>query len=131
MGLTLIDNTWKSYRDIQKANKTRYNELTKDQQKQLREKGYKNSSKANVKKSHNLLNKYYPEAQEQELHYYVAVFDKDTNEVQYAEHDKMGFLFWSKSLVHPLRLYESAERLANYVRREYPSFRVEIQSNPR
>ena len=131
MGLILIDNTWEAYRKVQKNNTRRYNNLTKLQQKQLREKGYKNSGKANVKKSYNILNKYYPEVQEQECYYYVAVTNKDNNEVQYAEHDSMGLLFWSKSLVHPLRLYDSAERLANYVKQEYPSFQVEIQSTPR
>ena len=131
MGLILVDNTWEAYRKVQKNNTRRYNNLTKLQQKQLREKGYKNSGKANVKKSYDILNKYYPEVQEQECYYYVAVTDKDNNEVQYAEHDSMGLLFWSKGLVHPLRLYESAERLANYVKQEYPSFQVEIQSAPR
>ena len=131
MGLILIDNTWEAYRKVQKNNTRRYNKLTKVQQKQLREKGYKNSGKANVKKSYDILNKYYPEVQEQERNYYVAVTNEDNNEVQYAEHDSMGLLFWSKSLVHPLRLYESAEKLANYVRKEYPSFQVEIQSSPR
>ena len=131
MGLILIDNTWKAYRKVQKNNTRRYNNLTKLQQKQLREKGYKNSGKANVKKSYDILNKYYPEVQEQECCYYVAVTNKDNNEVQYAENDSMGLLFWSKSLVHPLRLYDSAKRLANYVKQEYSSFQVEIQSAPR
>lgn len=131
MGLILIDNTWEAYRKVQKNNTRRYKNLTKVQQKQLREKGYKNSGKANVKKSHDILNKYYPEVQEQECNYYVAVTSEDNNEVQYAEHDSMGLLFWSRNLVHPLRLYKSAERLANYVRQEYPTFQVEIQSSPR
>lgn len=128
MGLTLIDNTWQAYRIVQKDNTRRFNNLTIDQQKQLRDEGYKNSGKANVKKSHNILNKYYPEVQEQEqnLHYYVVI-----NNNKCAEYDKMGLHFWSKDLVHPLRLYESAERLANFIRQEYPSFTVEIQSNPR
>ena len=128
MGLTLIDNTWQAYRSVQKDNTRRFNNLTKDQQKQLRDIGYKNSGKANVKKSHNILNKYYPEVQEQEqnLHYYVVI-----NNNKCAEYDNMGLHFWPKSLAHPLKLYESAERLANYIRQEYPSFKVEIQSNPR
>lgn len=122
---TSQDSTWKSYRAIQKANKIRFNNLTKNQQKQLREKGYKNSGKANVKMSHNLLNNYYPEVQKQKFHYYVVV-----NDNQYANHDELGLHFWPKSLAQPYRSYEFAEQLANYIRQEEPSSKVEIESEP-
>ena len=127
MELILINNTWKSYREIQKANKIRFNNLTEGQQKQLREKGYKNSRKSNVKKSHILLNHYYPEDPEQKFYYYVVV-----NGNQYAEYDQgLGLHFWPKNLAQPYKSYEYAEKLADYIRQEEPSSRVEIESEPR
>ena len=117
MGLSL-NNTWKAYRSVQKDNTRRFNKLTKVQQKQLQEKGYKNSGKANVKKSHNILNKYYPEVQEQEpeCNYFVVVTNTDTNEVLYAESEwYIGPKLWLKTEVSPLKSYESAAEIAEDV----------------
>ena len=137
MGLSL-NKTWKSYSSVQKDNTHRYNNLTKDQQKQLREKGYKNSGKANVKKSHNILNKYYPEVQNQEpeCNYYIAVTDKNTNEVRYAIIDaKLGALLWRKTEVCPLKSYESAaeivEEVGEYARQHNLSWQIRIQWEPK
>ena len=133
MGLILVDNTWEAYRKVQKNNTRRYNNLTKLQQKQLREKGYKNSGKANVKKSHNLLNKYYPEAQEQELHYYVAVTDKATNIVQYADSNWYIWsgLFARNTDASSLESYEAAAEVAEevgmYAIEQNLPWKIEIQ----
>ena len=117
MGLSL-NKTWKAYKNVQKDNTRRFNNLTKDRQKQLRKKGYKNSGEANIKKSRALLNLYYPEVQKQEpeCNYYVAVTNTDTNEVQYAGSEwYIGSKLWRKTDVSPLKSYESAAEIAEDV----------------
>lgn len=137
MGLSL-NNTWKAYKNVQKDNTRRYKNLTKDRQKHLQKQGYKNSGKANVKKSQNLLNKYYPEVQEQEpeCNYYVAVTDKNNNEVQYVDSDWYTWpLLWRKTEVCPLKSYESAseivEEVGEYARQHNLSWIIRIQWEPK
>ena len=106
------------YRQVQKDNTRRYNKLTKDQQGYLQRQEYKNLGKANVKKSRALLNRYYPEVQEQEpeCKYYVVVTDKDTNIVLYADFDWYIWpILWPKARVFFLESYESAVGLAEEV----------------
>ena len=110
--------TWKAYKQVQKDNTRRYHKLTKDQQKYLQIQGYKNSGNANVKKSRALLDRYYPEVQEQEpeCKYYVVVTDKDTNIVLYADFDwYIWTILWPKARVSFLESYESAAEVAEEV----------------
>ena len=133
MGLSL-NNTWKAYKSVQKDNTRRFNNLTKDRQKHLQRQGYKNSGKANVKKSRALLDLYHPEVQEQEpeCKYYVAVTDKDTNIVQYTD---PNWYIWPmlcpKSRVSPLESYESAAEVAEevgmYAIEQNLPWKIEIQ----
>ena len=106
------------YRQVQKANKIRFNKLTKDQQGYLQRQEYKNSGKANVNKSRALLDRYYPEVQEQEpeCKYYVVVTDKDTNIDLYADFDwYIWLILWPKARVSFLESYASAVELAEEV----------------
>ena len=110
---------WKHYKQVQKDNTRRFNKLTKDRQRHLQRQGYKNSGTANVKKSRALLDLFHPEVQEQEpeCKYYVAVTDKDTNIVQYAD---SNWYIWSGLLARntdasSLESYEAAAEVAEEV----------------
>ena len=125
---------WKAYKNVRKDNTRRFKNLTKDRQKHLQRQGYKNSGKANVKKSRALLDLYHPEVQEQEpeCKYYVAVTDKDTNIVQYTD---SNWYIWPmlcpKSRVSPLESYESAAEVAEevgmYAIEQNLPWKIEIQ----
>ena len=109
---------WRAYKNVQKDNTRRFKNLTKDRQKHLRRQGYKNSGKANVKKSRALLDVFHPEVQEQEpeCEYYVAVTDKDTNIVQYTDSNwYICHILCPKSRISPLESYESAAEVAEEV----------------
>ena len=127
--------TWKAYKKVQKDNTRRYKNLTKDRQKHLQKLGYKNSGTANVKKSHALLDRYYPEVQEQgpECNYYIVVTDKCINIVQYADFD---WHIWPgrllrKAEVSPLKSYEAAAEVAEevgmYALEQNLPWKIEIQ----
>ena len=125
---------WKAYKNVQKNNTRRYKNLTKDRQKHLQRQGYKNSGKANVKKSRALLDLFHPEVQEQEpeCKYYVAVTDKDTNIVQYADSDWYIWpLLWPKARVSFLESYEAAAEVAEevgmYAIEQNLPWKIEIQ----
>ena len=123
-----------AYKSVQKNNTRRFKNLTKDRQKHLQRQGYKNSGKANVKKSRALLDLYHPEVQKQEpeCNYYIAVTDKDTNIVQYAD---SNWYIWPmlcpKSRVSPLESYESAAEVAEevgmYALEQNLPWKIEIQ----
>ena len=109
---------WKAYKNVQKDNTRRFKNLTKDRQKHLQKQGYKNSGKANVKKSRALLDLYHPEVQEQEpkCNYFVVVTNTDTNEVLYAGSEwYIGPKLWLKTEVSPLKSYESAAEIVEDV----------------
>ena len=109
---------WKAYKNVQKDNTRRFKNLTKDRQKHLQRQGYKNSGKANVKKSRALLDLYHPEVQEQEpkCNYFVVVTNTDTNEVLYAGSEwYIGPKLWLKTEVSPLKSYESAAEIVEDV----------------
>lgn len=126
---------WKAYKNVQKDNTRRFNKLTKDRQRYLQRQGYKNSGTANVKKSRALLDLYHPEAQEPEpeCKYYVAVTDKDTNIVLYAD---SNWYIWSGLLARntdasSLESYEAAAEVAEevgmYAIEQNLPWKIEIQ----
>ena len=73
LAYTSKDKTW--YKGLQQDNTRRFKKLTKGQQKQLRNKEYRNVGKKNVKKSHDLLNKWHPEVQVSEYPKQLSLFD--------------------------------------------------------
>jgi len=95
LDLYLVDGTyqWKSPRTMQKVNKDRFEALSPTDQKKLREAGYNNRGRANIRLSHTLLNKYHALPQPDTAKCKVKVTLEDSS-TKWVEVSKGLFFYW-------------------------------------
>jgi hypothetical protein len=127
LDLYLLDGTyqWKSPRTVQKLNKERFEALSPIDQKKLRDAGYNNRGRANIRISNTLLNKYHalPQPDTSKCKVKVTLEDSST---KWVEVSKGVFFYWDYIEFGGTYSRTYANEIANALQKLNPKLVVEV-----